>query len=109
MDQPVIRIPTPPQVRKAPRHPKIERVVHEEISQDWADDTSLWSSARSLNQCSILLHHWGRQPSFDVEQRPRARNVFSDGPHQQRVVDIVEQTFDIELQDPIVFPAPLTR
>ena len=82
------------QVRKGPGHPKVKRVVQEEISQDWADDSSLWSAARSLNQGSFLLQHWGSQPSFDVEQRPRARDVFSDGPHQQRVVDIVERRHD---------------
>jgi hypothetical protein len=33
---------------------------------------------------------------FDVEQRPLVRHVFPDGPQQERVVDIVEQTLDVK-------------
>ena len=35
--QPVIRVRTPSQVRKSPRHPKIKRVVQEKIGQDRDD------------------------------------------------------------------------
>ena len=35
--QPIICIPTPWEVEMCPRHPQIERVVHEEIGQDWAN------------------------------------------------------------------------
>lgn len=43
------------------------------------------------------------------EQRPCARHMFPDGPQQKLVVDIVEQSLDVELQNPIVLPAPLSR
>jgi hypothetical protein len=55
------------------------------------------------------MFHWRRQPPFDVEQRPFTRHVLPDSPQQEFMVDIIKQTFDIELQDPIIFPAPLTR
>lgn len=35
--------------------------------------------------------------------------MFPDGPQQKLVVDIVEQSLDVELQNPIVLPAPLSR
>jgi hypothetical protein len=36
--QPVIRIPTPWEIRMCPRHPEVERVVKKEIGQNWAND-----------------------------------------------------------------------
>lgn len=44
-----------------------------------------------------------------LEQRPCARHMFPDGPKQKLVVDIVEQSLDVELQNAIVLPAPLSR
>jgi hypothetical protein len=35
--------------------------------------------------------------------------VLPDRPQQKFVINIVEQTFDIELQNPVIFPAALTR
>jgi hypothetical protein len=35
--------------------------------------------------------------------------MFPDGPQQELVVNVVEQTSDIELQYPVVLPAPLSR
>jgi hypothetical protein len=35
--------------------------------------------------------------------------VLLERSQQQRMVDVVEQPFDIELQNPIVLPATLTR
>jgi hypothetical protein len=35
--------------------------------------------------------------------------VLPHGPQQEFVVDIIKQAFYIELQDPIIFPASLTR
>jgi hypothetical protein len=35
--QPVIGIPTPWEFGVRPRHPKVKRVVHKKIGQDWAD------------------------------------------------------------------------
>jgi hypothetical protein len=32
-----------------------------------------------------------------------------DRPKQQFMVDVVKQTFDVKLQNPIVAPAPLAR
>src|SRR5271165_3998055 len=35
--------------------------------------------------------------------------MFPNGLKQQVVRDVVEQTFDVEFKDPVIFPAPLAR
>src|SRR5215472_10385760 len=55
--QPVIRIPTPWEIRMCPRHPDIERVVKKEIGQNWADHAALRRAAVSLQSGSLLLLH----------------------------------------------------
>lgn len=86
MYQPAIRTPTPPRSGERPGHPEVKCVVHKEIGEDRAHHAPLWGPAASLDHCSILLHHRHCQPSFDVEQRPRARHMFLDGPQQKLVV-----------------------
>jgi hypothetical protein len=34
--QPIIRIPTPPEIGERPRHPEIKCIVHEEVGKDRA-------------------------------------------------------------------------
>src|SRR5580704_17321997 len=89
-------------------HPKVERVVQEKIGQARGNNATLWGAARSLYQDAILFHR-RRQPSFDVEQRPCSRHMLSHRLEQEIVRQIIEQTFDVELQNPIVLPAPLAR
>src|SRR3984893_19132719 len=91
-----------------PPHPEIKRIMQEQIGQYWADHAPLRSSPRPLNELPILFHGH-RQPSFDVEQRPFASHVSPDCLQQKIMRKIVKQPFDVELQDPIIFPAPLTR
>jgi hypothetical protein len=35
--------------------------------------------------------------------------MFPNGPQQKLMVNVVEQALDVELQYPVVFPAPLSR
>jgi hypothetical protein len=95
--QSVVSIPTPWEIRVCPLHPEVERVVKKEISQHWADHAALRRAAVSLHHGSILLHHGRLEPSFDVQQDPFARYMFPDGPQQKFVVNVVEQTSDVEL------------
>src|ERR1700751_502739 len=74
----VIGIPTPGKVGICPRHPKIERVMHKQIRENRADDTSLRRAACTLYRCAVLAFHWRFQPPFDVEQHPFALHVLSD-------------------------------
>jgi hypothetical protein len=79
------------------------------LLRPWRDHTPLGRTPASLDPLSRLIHHRRFEPSLNVQQRPLARYVFPDGPHQQRVVDVVKQAFDVKLQNPVVFPATLTR
>src|SRR5262249_58941707 len=45
MYQPVIGIPTPPEVGERPRHPKIKCIVHEEVGEYRAHHAPLWGAA----------------------------------------------------------------
>ena len=89
-----------------PRHPHIECIVHEEICEAGTDDTALRGAARSRNDLAILLHR-RCQPSSDVEQSPLACDVLPDRLQQKIVWKIVEQSFDVEFQNPVILPAPL--
>src|SRR5262245_8029306 len=48
------------------------------------------------------------QPALDVEQHPRAIRVMADSLEQQLPIDAVEETFDVEIEHPVVAPAALT-
>ena len=92
-----------------PRHPQIKRVMKKGVREDRADHTPLRGTTGSLDLNTLLIHHRRRQPSLDVQQRPWARHVSAHGPQQELVVDVVEQALDIELKNPVIFPATLAR
>jgi hypothetical protein len=71
--------------------------MQEQVCQNRADNAPLRSPTGSLSLQAVSVFHWRRQPSFDVEQRPFARHVPPDSPKQKFVVDVVEQSFDVEL------------
>jgi len=56
MNQPIIRIPTPWEVRVGPPHPEIECVMQEQVGKDRADHAPLWGAAMSRDRCSVLFH-----------------------------------------------------
>jgi site-specific DNA recombinase len=70
--------------------------------------TTLRGAASSFYKYPIL-HHGSFQPSFDVEPRPCALDVLVNRLEQKIVRKIVEQPFDVKLQNPIIFPASLAR
>ena len=97
VDQPIVCIPTPRKVWVRPCHPEIKRVMQEQVCQNRADNAPLRSPPGSLGLQTVSLFHWRRQPSFDIEQRPFALHVPPNSPKQKFVVDVVEQSFDVEL------------
>jgi hypothetical protein len=66
--QPIVSLPAPGEVRVCPRHPEIERVVHEKIGHDGANHSALRRTAASLNRGPIFFHHGCLAPSCDVQQ-----------------------------------------
>jgi len=71
--------------------------MQEQVRQNWADNTTLRGATLSLSLRTVFVFHGRRQPSFDVEQRPFACYMLPNSPQQKFVVDIVKQTFDVEL------------
>jgi hypothetical protein len=53
VDQNVIGITLEGDIREGSRHPLVERMVHEQIGQDGADDPTLRRAARPFLQCPI--------------------------------------------------------
>ena len=53
--------------------------------------------------------HRGLEPPLDVEQHPRRLGVLPHRPQQQLPVDAVEKGLDVQVKNPVVPPAPLSR
>jgi hypothetical protein len=90
-----------------PFHPRIDRVMQEEIRQQGANHGSLRRPFLSILQTAIRHSYRCYQPPFDVQQYPFAIRVLPYGPHQQFVVYVVKETLDVHIQNPGVLPAPL--
>src|SRR5262249_53442700 len=69
--------------------------------------SALWCSLFPPYETAIL--HLGRrsEPALNIEQHPRAVGMFTDRPHQQMVLDAVEEGLDVQVQNPCVTPAAL--
>src|SRR5262245_46890374 len=76
----IVSIPTPRELRECPCHPEIERVMHEQIREDRADNTTLRGTTRTLHPRPVLEPHRRLQPTYDVQQRTFAYHLFPDRP-----------------------------
>jgi site-specific DNA recombinase len=68
-------------------------------------DAPLRGTSLAPHQRPLLGFHGGLQPPLDVQKDPRISAVLSESSQQKLVVNIVEQTFDVELDHPVIFPA----
>ena len=94
--------------RHVPPHPPIEGVVHEEIHQHGTHNTTLRRTAITWTNLSGLGYRGRLQPSPNIQQHPLTIRVLAQCLHQQIVIEIVESSFDIKLNHPVMLPAPLT-
>src|SRR5919201_3459749 len=104
----VVRVPLEWDARKRPRHPRIERVMQEQVRQQGRDPPTLRRSRRARHDATVLHLHWRLQPALYVEQRPRAVRMLADGSEHQLPIDAVEKSLDIEIEHPVVAPTALT-
>src|SRR5471030_2064806 len=91
------------------RHPPIKRIMQKQIGQQRADDTALRRALLTRNQLAVLLLHWRFQPALDVENHPWFFGVFLHRPYQQILRDVVEETLDVQIYNPVMAPASLPR
>src|SRR5205814_6918290 len=89
------------------RHPPIKRIVQKQIGQQRADDTALRRALLTRNQLAVLFLHWRFQPPLDVENYPLFFGVFLHRPYQQILRDVVEETLDVQINDPVIALASL--
>jgi hypothetical protein len=76
-------------------------------SQQRRDDSSLRRSFVPGRLVTLLILGRRFQPPFHVEHYPRLRGVLTHRPHHQVVRDVVEEALDIQVQHPVIPPAPL--
>src|SRR5262249_45241977 len=105
----IIRIALELDVRIGPGHPVIERIMHEEICQQGRYDRPLWRTLRSTLLTPVLLLNGGYQPPLDVQQDPRSLHMMANRFHDQFMIQIIKETFDIEIDHPVGPPTSLPR
>jgi hypothetical protein len=76
-------------------HPLVEGQMQKEIGQQGADYSALWGAAISALLCAVFELHINPKPSLNVEQYPFAVRKPSDSPHDQAMIQTIEELLDI--------------
>jgi hypothetical protein len=71
--------------------------MQKEIRKEGTDDSSLGCPSLPMNQATIFQLHGRFQPSFNVQKHPFAIRMLPHRPHQQIMIDTVEEAFNIEV------------
>ena len=93
--------------RKLPGHPRIERVVQEQVRQDRRDRRSLRGSLISLHKRAVRALQRSFQPPLDVQKHPAAVGDRVHRTNHEVPRDGVEELLDVEIDHPVVLPTPL--
>jgi site-specific DNA recombinase len=75
----------------------------------WSRHPALRRPLRPLNQRPVILLKRRLQPPLNVEKEPPLLGMPPHRFHQKLEIDVVEQTLDVKLQNPVVLPAPSSR
>src|ERR1700693_3648105 len=86
----------------------MERIMKEQVGRERADDPTLRRTRHARHDAAVLHLHRRLQPALDIEQYPRTVRMTTDRLEQQLPIDAVEVTFNVDVEHPIVSPAPLT-
>ena len=81
--------------------------MQKQIGQQRTDDTTLGCAARPSMERPIRQFHRSLQPAPQIEQQPTLRGMELEGPHQEVVIDRIEEALDIEIHHPVILPAAL--
>src|SRR5262249_26997017 len=104
----VIRVTLERAARELPVHPRVERIVHEQISQDGRNGGTLRGPFLPRDNGPVRHLHRRYQPPGDVQQDPPLAGVVSYRLQQQGMRNGVEKGPDIKVQNPVLLPAPPT-
>src|SRR5438105_1240082 len=81
--------------------------VQKQIGQQGTDDSALRRAFLTRDQLTIFLLHWRFQPTFEVEHDPLLLGVLLHRPYQQILRDVIEETLDVQIYNPVIAPASL--
>jgi hypothetical protein len=81
--------------------------MQEDVGQQRRDHASLRRAPVSTDLVALGIDSRRFQPSLDVEENPRTGGVFPHRVHHQKVIDVVEKPFDVQIEHPVVPPATL--
>jgi len=105
----IIGVPLEGNARIVPLHPRIEGIVQEQVRQQRTDHAALRGTFIPPLKLPIAQLHRGRQPSLDIESYPLVLGMVTHRPHQEFMIDIIEETLDIQVNNPVVAPTALAR
>src|SRR3989442_3263226 len=105
MAQRIIGIPLKRYVRMMPPHPLIEHVVQEQVGQQRTDHPALRCTQRSHLRLAVGQFYRRLQPAAHIQQHPALAGVLVQRSHQQRMIYGVEESLDVEINDPRIVPA----
>src|SRR6516225_4103908 len=86
----IVRVPLERNVRIGSRHPRVERIVQEQVCKERADDPTLRRSCCARHDTAVLHLHRSLQPALDVEQHPPTVRMMPDRLKQPLPIDAVE-------------------
>ncbi|BDV36192.1 hypothetical protein SS37A_37220 (plasmid) [Methylocystis iwaonis] len=104
MNNRIVGVSAKPNAPQMAIHPLVEGIVQEQVRQQRRNDSALRSAFVSRSDIAIRGLHRRFQPAFHVQQDPGRLAVLPQRPHQELMIDVVEQTFDVELGDPMIIP-----
>jgi len=104
MDHLIVGIAAEPHTPQMFGDPSVEGIVQEQVGQQRAYDTALRRALRPLNLLTFRRFQGCFEPALDIQQHSGSLAVLANCPYQQFMVDIVEQSFDVKLDHPVVLP-----
>src|SRR5450755_566549 len=93
--------------RNLPGHPRIKRVVQEQVRQARRDRRPLRGSSAALLKGPVGMLQRRVQPPFHAEQHPAAVGDRLDRPDDQVPRHLIEELLDVQIDRPVELPAPL--
>ena len=83
--------------------PKVERVMKVHVRQDGRDQASLRRALVAVRKLRAL-HHARFQKPRDVAKEVGVTDVVLEKHHQDLVIDVVEESFDVRFHNPLEVP-----
>jgi hypothetical protein len=87
----------------------IKGVMQKQICQNRTDHSTLKGAHIPLNECAIVFVATALSTSVPQKQHPSTFAMVAQRSHQEFMIDMIKQPLDVELYNPVITPASLTR